>query len=74
MLKGVKKKRLKKRKPFRVFIYFLRNYINIIFILWRIKSKNPKFVNYTYFTQPSEILSVDDVDNCESQNLQLDSH
>jgi group I intron endonuclease len=43
-------------------------------ILWRIKSKNPKFVNYTYFTQPSEILSVDDVDNCESQNLQVDSH
>lgn len=54
MLKGVKKEKLKKRKPFRVFIYFLRNYINIIFILWRIKSKNPKFVNYTYFTQPSQ--------------------
>jgi group I intron endonuclease len=49
-------------------------------ILWRIKSKNPKFENYKYFnelcnsTQPSEILSADDVDNCEFQNLQLDNH
>lgn len=48
-------------------------------ILWRIKSKNQKFVNYKYVnedisTQPSEILFVDDVDNCEVQNLQLDNH
>lgn len=48
-------------------------------ILWRIKSKNPKFYNYKYVnedisTQPSEILFVDDVDNCEVQNLQLDNH
>jgi len=45
-------------------------------ILWRLKSKNPKFDNYKYVdenisTQPSEILSVHDVDNCQSQNLQL---
>lgn len=47
-------------------------------ILWRLNSKNPKFNNYKYFKeelkQPSEILSVGDVDNCESQNLQLDNH
>jgi hypothetical protein len=48
-------------------------------ILWRLKSKNPKFDNYKYiddeiFTQPSETLLVDDVHNCESQNLQPDSH
>jgi group I intron endonuclease len=39
-------------------------------ILWRIKSKNPKFDSYKYFEeeeetkQPSEILSVDDAGNC----------
>ena len=43
-------------------------------VLWRLKSKNPKFVNYIYFKEPSEILSEDDVDNYESQNLQLDNH
>jgi group I intron endonuclease len=38
-------------------------------ILWRLKSKNAKFDNYKYveeidnFTQPSEILLVDDVDS-----------
>jgi len=40
-------------------------------ILWRLNSKNPKFNGYKYIngdisTQPSEILSVGDVDNCES--------
>ena len=48
-------------------------------VLWRLKSKNPKFDNYKYVNdeiskQPSEILSVDDVDNCEVQNLQPDNH
>ena len=43
-------------------------------VLWRLKSKNPKFVNYIYFKEPSEILSEDDADNYESQNLQLDNH
>ena len=48
-------------------------------VLWRLKSKNPKFDNYKYVNnensiQPSEILSVDDVDNCEFQNLQPDNH
>jgi len=48
-------------------------------ILWRIKSNNPKFDNYKYFNEditmpPSEILSVDDTDNYEVQNLQPDSH
>jgi len=47
-------------------------------ILWRLNSKNPKFNNYKYFKeepkQPSEILFVDDVDNCEFQNLQPDNH
>ena len=48
-------------------------------VLWRLKSKNPKFDNYKYVNdeiskQPSEILSVDDVDNCEAQNLQPDNH
>ena len=48
-------------------------------ILWRIKSKNSKFDNYKYFDEdismpPSEILYVDDVDNCEVQNLQFDNH
>ena len=49
-------------------------------VLWRLKSKNPKFNNYKYvdetnnFTQPSETLSEDDVDNCVFQNLQPDNH
>jgi group I intron endonuclease len=48
-------------------------------VLWRLKSKNPKFDNYKYINDensmlPSEILSVDDVDNCEAQNLQPDNH
>jgi group I intron endonuclease len=48
-------------------------------ILWRLKSKNPKFDNYKYvnedvFMLPSETLLMDDVDNYESQNLQPDSH
>ena len=47
-------------------------------ILWRLKSKNPKFNGYKYieeiFKQPSEILCEDDVGNCEVQNLQLDNH
>jgi group I intron endonuclease len=48
-------------------------------ILWRIKSTNSKFSNYKYikddiFMPPSETLLVDDVDNCVSQNPQLDSH
>lgn len=48
-------------------------------ILWRLKSKNPKFDNYKYVNEdismpPSEILSADDVDNCEVQNLPLDNH
>lgn len=48
-------------------------------ILWRLKSKNPKFDNYKYvnedvFMLPSETLLVDDVHNYESQNLQPDSH
>jgi hypothetical protein len=48
-------------------------------VLWRLKSKNPKFDNYKYVNdeiskQPSEILSVDDVDNCGFQNLQPDNH
>jgi hypothetical protein len=39
-------------------------------ILWRLNSKNPKFNDYKYyekenFTQPSEILFEDGVDNCE---------
>ena len=47
-------------------------------ILWRLNSKNPKFNNYKYFIgedfkQSSEILSVYDVGNYVSQNLQLDS-
>ena len=38
-------------------------------ILWRLNSKNPKFDGYKYINKeismlPSEILSVDDVDNC----------
>ena len=38
-------------------------------ILWRLNSKNPKFDVYKYTNKeismlPSEILSVDDVDNC----------
>jgi group I intron endonuclease len=34
-------------------------------VLWRLKSKNPKFEHYKYATmQPSEILSVDDAGNC----------
>jgi group I intron endonuclease len=34
-------------------------------VLWRLKSKNPKFDSYKYATmQPSEILSVDDAGNC----------
>ena len=38
-------------------------------ILWRLNSKNPKFDGYKYTNKeismlPSEILSVDDVDNC----------
>ena len=48
--------------------------ISISTILWRLKSKNPKFTNYKYTMQPSETLSVDDVDNYESQNLQPDNH
>jgi group I intron endonuclease len=49
-------------------------------VLWRLKSKNPKFNNYKYvdeinnFTQPFETLSEDDVDNCVFQNLQPDNH
>jgi hypothetical protein len=47
-------------------------------ILWRLKSKNPKFNGYKYieeiFKQPSEILCEDDVGNCEVQNLQIDNH
>lgn len=47
-------------------------------VLWRLKSKNPKFANYKYadeiITQPSETLSVDDVDNCEVQNPPLYNH
>lgn len=42
-------------------------------ILWRLKSKNPKFNNYKYIKQPSPPLSVDDIDSCVSQNLPLDS-
>jgi hypothetical protein len=47
-------------------------------ILWRLKSNNPKFVNYKYvheeiFKQPSETLSEDDVDNYEFQNPRLDN-
>ena len=48
-------------------------------ILWRLKSKNPKFSEYKYATedlstQPSQPLFVHDVDNCEVQNLPLDNH
>jgi group I intron endonuclease len=48
-------------------------------ILWRLKSKNPKFDNYKYIVQdvsmqPSETLFEDDVDNCVVQNPQLDNH
>jgi group I intron endonuclease len=43
-------------------------------ILWRLKSKNPKFTNYKYTMQPSPPLSVNDVDSCVSQNLLLDNH
>jgi len=47
-------------------------------ILWRLKSKNPKFANYKYvneenFKQSSETLSEDDVDNYEFQNPRLDN-
>jgi hypothetical protein len=42
-------------------------------ILWRLKSKNPKFANYKYTTQSSETLSEDDVDNYEFQNPRLDN-
>ena len=43
------------------FIIFINN-IYLIF-----------FINL-YFTQPSETLSEDDVDNCVFQNLQPDNH
>jgi hypothetical protein len=43
-------------------------------ILWRLKSKNPKFYNYKYTKQPSSPLSVDDVDSYVSQNHQQDNH
>lgn len=49
-------------------------------VLWRLKSKNPKFDNYKYliedenFTQSSETLSEGDVGNCVAQNHPLDNH